>query len=218
MHNRLCVDTGEIVRFTPDWGANSPPGKPGSAEAVLDAAGHVTGQRRPAGGPIPPGGSTLYGQGEGAQWLTAHARPGSTVASSTSAADLQGRSVLSEGVSLIGGGPGLVQDGRPDIGLAASGFSSSALTHRDPRTLAGVGEDGTLLLVVVDGRTTTSVGATLGEAASLMVSLGAVSAMNLDGGGSSTAVVAGTVRNRPMSEGENQSTERPVATAVAVVP
>jgi MYXO-CTERM domain-containing protein len=48
-----------------------------------------------------------------------------------------------------------------------------------------------LILIVVDGRTTVSVGMRCTELADLMVELGAADAVNLDGGGSSTMWVAG---------------------------
>lgn len=57
---------------------------------------------------------------------------------------------------------------------------------RHPRTALGVRADGTVLLVVVDGRTSAGVGMTLADLARHMVNLGAVDAVNLDGGGSTT--------------------------------
>jgi exopolysaccharide biosynthesis protein len=71
-----------------------------------------------------------------------------------------------------------------------------------------------VLLVVIDGRQPRwSVGASLGELARIMRDLGAVEAMNLDGGGSSTMWVEGEVVNRP-----SDGTERKVTTAVLVLP
>jgi exopolysaccharide biosynthesis protein len=62
-----------------------------------------------------------------------------------------------------------------------------------PRTAAAVDETGTKLwLVVVDGRQPGySEGVTLAELAELMVALGAETGLNLDGGGSTTLVMAG---------------------------
>jgi exopolysaccharide biosynthesis protein len=86
---------------------------------------------------------------------------------------------------------------------------------RQARTLAGVTEDGRLLLVTVDGRRPGwSVGMTLPEAARLMRSLGARDALNLDGGGSTTMVVRGQVVNRP----SDRVGERPVSDALYVPP
>ena len=71
----------------------------------------------------------------------------------------------------------------------APSFFGAFVASRQPRTLAGVRPDGTLLLVTVDGRRPGwSVGMTLPEAARLMRSLGATDALNLDGGPSTQLV------------------------------
>lgn len=58
-----------------------------------------------------------------------------------------------------------------------------------PRTAVGIDRDtNEVLLLVVDGRSSTSRGQTLVELARTMVELGADEALNLDGGGSSTMV------------------------------
>jgi exopolysaccharide biosynthesis protein len=51
--------------------------------------------------------------------------------------------------------------------------------------------------MVVDGRQPESRGVRLDELAQLMHDVGAVDALNLDGGGSSALVVHGTLLNRP---------------------
>lgn len=75
-------------------------------------------------------------------------------------------------------------------------------TH--PRTLVGIKEDGTVILAVIDGRQLEySNGASLEMCAVWMNSLGAVTVVNLDGGGSSTFLTrdpqtdAYTVHNSP---------------------
>lgn len=57
-----------------------------------------------------------------------------------------------------------------------------------PRTAIGIKVDGKIFTIVVDGRSTTSIGMTLSELAVLMKDLGAVDAITFDGGGSSTLV------------------------------
>lgn len=82
---------------------------------------------------------------------------------------------------------------------------------RHPRTLVGY-NDKEVLLVTVDGRQPGwSVGMRYHELAMLMQRLGCTDALNLDGGGSTTAWVRGAVRNRP-SGGQ----ERFIANAVLV--
>lgn len=84
----------------------------------------------------------------------------------------------------ISGGGMLVKDGAPMPDLDNS--------TTQPRTAIGYSNNGRFLyLVVVDGRQPFySEGITLNELANLMMALGAKYAMNLDGGGSSTMVVA----------------------------
>ncbi|MDP3274351.1 MAG: phosphodiester glycosidase family protein [Deltaproteobacteria bacterium] len=75
--------------------------------------------------------------------------------------------------------------------------------QRHPRSAIGFSRDGrTLALVVVDGRSARSVGATTPELALILRDLGAWEAVRLDGGGSSTLVVDGRVINQPSDGGE----------------
>lgn len=107
----------------------------------------------------------------------------------------------------VGGAPLLLRDGEV-VGECNSGCG------RQPRTGVGVTAAGKILLVVVDGRQTRwSLGPTYLEFAQIMDDLGAVTALNLDGGGSSTMVVDGEVVNRP-SDGH----ERAISNAILILP
>jgi exopolysaccharide biosynthesis protein len=97
----------------------------------------------------------------------------------------------------LGAGPALVADGEIRVTLDQEAFFGSYLQQPHPRTAAGRTADGDLILMVVDGRQPESRGATLDELADLMLGAGAVQALNLDGGGSSTLVVNGGLVNRP---------------------
>lgn len=67
-----------------------------------------------------------------------------------------------------------------------------------PRTAVGFNADSTrLYFVVVDGRHMTSVGVSLKQMKGIFDALGAVTAVNLDGGGSSTIMVNDEVLNHP---------------------
>lgn len=111
----------------------------------------------------------------------------------------------------VGGMPMLVKKGKN----VAPGSCSSYFCSRNPRTAIGVKKDGTILLVVVDGRSHSSVGMTLNAFGSYMVSLGAEYAVNLDGGGGSTMWTrADGVVNDP----SDYSGERRVTNAVLVLP
>ena len=107
-------------------------------------------------------------------------------------------------LDLIGGRPRLVKDGRI-MGVCEP--DESEFCGRNPRTAVGVTEAGELLMVTVDGRSEESAGATMVELAQLMYDLGAVDALNLDGGGSTTMVVGGQIVNDPSwHDGERRVT------------
>lgn len=72
----------------------------------------------------------------------------------------------------------------------------------NPRTAIGLLGANRFLFVVSDGRTGESEGLSLYELASFMKSLGAQTAYNLDGGGSSTLYFGGRVVNNPTSGGK----------------
>lgn len=108
---------------------------------------------------------------------------------------------------VLGGSPILVEDGSLAVERC-----SKYLCHRHSRTGVGVKADGTVLMVVVDGRQADSKGMTLVEFGRFFMRLGAVDALNLDGGGSSTMVSRGRVVNDP-----SDGVEREVTTALLVV-
>lgn len=62
----------------------------------------------------------------------------------------------------------------------------SSITSTNPRTAIGIKSDGTVVYLVMDGRTTASKGSTLRELAEDMISMGCTTVVNMDGGGSST--------------------------------
>ena len=106
----------------------------------------------------------------------------------------------------IGGSTVLMQDGQIVLGTC-----NGAICSRNPRTAIGLTADGRIVLVVVDGRQSGSVGMSLGELANFFQRLGVVSAMNLDGGGSSAMAIKGKVVNSP-----SDGFERSVTSAILV--
>lgn len=140
-------------------------------------------------------------------------RPGDTVRMSVGVAPFYP-------MEAVGGFPILVRDSAVAEEVERAGNAS--FRGRNPRTAVGVGDGGRrLYLVAVDGRQRPySDGMTLRELASLMLALGASQALNLDGGGSTTLVLADPdssgmlrVANRPSDRGG----ERTVGNALAVV-
>lgn len=88
----------------------------------------------------------------------------------------------------------LVIDGK--INIQNSQYFSS--TTKEPRTLLGQKKDGTWISVVIDGRgKNSSLGVTAKESAEIMLQLGCVNAVNLDGGGSSEMIFRGNIVNSP---------------------
>ena len=113
----------------------------------------------------------------------------------------------------VSGWPLLVNQCTPFTAKELPG--SDAFTRAPhPRTAVGLSKDGnTMYFVVADGRRSGIPGMTLAALAELMSDeLGACTAINLDGGGSSTMWVTDKVVNRP-----SDGVERPVADHLAVV-
>ena len=89
-------------------------------------------------------------------------------------------------------GPTLVVNGKPTIKNGNGGWGVA------PRTAIGQRSDGSIMLLVIDGRQLFgSVGASLKEVQDLMIEYGAVNVANLDGGKSTTMYYEGEVINTP---------------------
>ncbi len=181
--------------------------------------------------PIPADGAVLSAQGVRAKSLAHLWRRVKTGGASADA--LLRFESQPAAVESLGGSPMLVRAGK----IVAPTDDTNFVRGRHPRTIVGRTKNGEALLVTVDGRQPGySEGMTLAEAAKLMIDLGAVDAMNLDGGGSTTFVSKGTVTNRPsdrlvrtngldrilsmVAPGQQVlgNVERPVAAALALVP
>lgn len=114
-------------------------------------------------------------------------------------ADIAREKGIRNGVSF---GPVLVSNGEAaDSAILTSGIN--------PRTAIGQRADGAVLMLVIDGRQVSSLGATYGDVAELMLEYGAVNACNLDGGSSSTMYLHGEYINNCSSAGG----ARPLPTA-----
>ncbi len=203
-----------IVLFTPRWGATtgtktgfeviarvvSPSGRLGSEVdttlEIVDA--HLR------GGTIPKDGVVLSGRGDGADALA-------SLWNDVSTGKAERKATLRVSLS-----PTAFQSVAGKELLVHDDEIVAPRTSRAPRTMIGWNAAGDVLLVTVDGRQPgRAYGMTLIEAADLMHRLGAVEALNLDGGGSTTFVKKGKVVNRPSAQGRR---ERSVAVAIAIVP
>lgn len=197
----LNVDRGgnDVVLYTPMWGGSTPSGA--EIELVVQAAGPIgtlgastvtiVGSRA-ASGAIPADGAVLSGVGPAAQAL----RELANRAGNGTAAQLQLSTAVNATESL-GAHPVLLRDGQRAYPDVADGFTRS----RNPRTLFGWNKAGELFLVTVDGRRDDADGMSLAQAADLLRGLGATDGVNFDGGGGTTFVVKGEVKNLPSDPG-----------------
>jgi exopolysaccharide biosynthesis protein len=108
-------------------------------------------------------------------------------------------------------GPAIVENGAAVDGIehveVDTNFGNHSIQGDQPRTAVGAVSANHLVFVVVDGRSTGySAGVTLPELAQIMVDLGARTAYNLDGGGSSTMVFNGSLVNNPLGKGKERGT------------
>ncbi len=130
--------------------------------------------------------------------------------------EITAEQLLAKGaVQTLSFGPALLEDGK--ISVDSDDEVGRAMAS-NPRTAIGIKSDGTYLFVVSDGRTDESEGLSLLELAQFMQSLGAETAYNLDGGGSSTMVFNGSVVNTPTGGGigNGSGSERKVSDIVYI--
>ena len=89
-------------------------------------------------------------------------------------------------------GPVLIVDGET-VSITGTGGGLN------PRTVIGQAYDGSVLLLVIDGRQTTSLGASYEDCVKIMLQYGAMNAANLDGGSSSVMVYEDRIVNHIVS-------------------
>jgi N-acetylglucosamine-1-phosphodiester alpha-N-acetylglucosaminidase len=138
---------------------------------------------------------------------------------------------ISDFETLIAGVVMLVKDGFNFVEVSATLEDSSTQTSGSiqyfcdivtARTAIGHDSKGNLLLFVVDGRTNDQRGISLSSMADLMIRFGATNAVNLDGGGSATAVLENTCVNMPTDPCTSSDPnfefhcERPVSSLVCI--
>jgi exopolysaccharide biosynthesis protein len=90
--------------------------------------------------------------------------------------------------------PFLVVDGKPSITHGDGGWGLA------PRTAIGQTIDGSILMLVIDGRQIGSIGATLKDVQDIMLEYGAYNVANLDGGASTVLYYHGKIINHPSSQ------------------
>ncbi len=112
----------------------------------------------------------------------------------------------------VAGVPQLIKNGKIDITWEQEKASRSFVEMRHPRTAVAKLKDGKFLMLTADGRSEQSAGLDLYDLAKYMLELGAIDAMNLDGGGSTTMFLDGKVVNKP----SDKEGERKIGDAIVV--
>jgi hypothetical protein len=223
-------DDGEVVVFTSAYGQQTPyPDhtpwvKADNAEGVevaVDANGYVISKTAKRGGTtIPVNGMVLQGIGTtqsgdqaGAKWLDEHAKVGTKLVRTQWATDIGfntdpaddedlGLDPAHPSIDVVNGTHLLMRNA--EVVAPEEGGNENT----DPRTAIGTDGWGRTLLVTVTSKTEGErLGVPIYDLAKIMQDLGAVDALNLDGGGSTTFVVDGQVKNVLSDAG---GVERPV--------
>ncbi len=117
-------------------------------------------------------------------------------------------------LDVVTGVPQLIRNGKIDITWELEKTTKLFVETRHPRTAVAKLKNGRLLLLTADGRSETSAGLDLYDLAAYLLELGAVEAMNLDGGGSTAMFLDGKIVNRP----SDAAGERKVSDVLVVTP
>ena len=129
--------------------------------------------------------------------------------------------LLQAGPLLVDGGKVVFDrdEDREGFSAGAGQFDSDITDGRYPRAALGVSDEW-LIAVACDGRrSNVDGGLSMLELAEVMVELGAESAINLDGGGSTTLVHRGHLLNRPYSSQDQPApASRRVVSALTFLP
>jgi hypothetical protein len=99
---------------------------------------------------------------------------------------------------ILGGGPVLVQNSRVAVDAKAEGFSDAYVRQTAIRSAIGRTAAGNLLIVAVHNRAG-GAGPNFAELAQILQQMGAVEALNLDGGSSTSLYLGGSLLDRPPS-------------------
>ncbi|MGW7053208.1 phosphodiester glycosidase family protein [Streptomyces sp. NPDC054887] len=210
-YNAANVPAGGVGAYTAGWGAADRALTVDAATPVAEAAvrdGRVVAvDDRPGTGPVPEGTTVLVGREAGAAVLGA-LKPGDPVT-------MEYRARTDGGPvprTAVGGRELLVVDGVPQ-NHDGQGNNAAA-----PRTAVGFSRDGgEMQVITVDGRQADSGGVTLTELAVMMKRAGSHSALNLDGGGSSTLVARAPGSDALRVEnGPSDGSERTVPNGLAL--
>ncbi len=210
------VGADELVVFTPEFHRTTLTGR--NVLEVVVRNNKVTGiQDLKGSSEIPANGFVVAATGKARDWLKLRVKPGSALSFSWSLNPIENEDAAKwrQARNMLGGGPQLIRNGQIAIANAQEQISETFIRTGHPRTAIPKLGDEKLLLVTIDGRQAhESIGIPLTTLAEVLRELGAVAAMNLDGGGSTAMVVHDRLVNRP----SDATGERSVSDAILVFP
>lgn len=224
-HDETCFLRDQLIVLTEDAGFTIEP-HAGHTVAIIDDSGRPTASKS---GRASAGQFLLVATGSRQKELADRIATGATVSLSVPLVN------RFPSASAVAGGPTLLRDATPVRQESTEGWpfmkgsrDQATAMHRfvvlrAPRTAIGVRADGTILLLLVDGWRFTddrtaplplNGGVSIEELRLVMADLGAIDAINLDGGGSSALIIEGQVVNHP----SDPDGERAIGDAVLVIP
>ncbi|WP_293274821.1 phosphodiester glycosidase family protein [Microcoleus sp. PH2017_18_LLB_O_A] len=193
--NSAYVESG-IGRYNPDWGGTYTPFS--DDEIVVTVAGDRVVSQSPGGAtgktnfPIPGNGYILA--------LRSDLSPASQLLAGN-LLRLETNTIpanFNRFPYILGGGPVLVQNSRVAVDAKAEGFSDAYVRQTAIRSAIGRTAAGNLLIVAVHNRAG-GAGPNFAELAQILQQMGAVEALNLDGGSSTSLYLGGSLLDRPPS-------------------
>ena len=197
-------DNSDTILYTPELHRSTLTGPEGTEYVVR--SGIVREVRKRSGSSIIPADgfviSTTIGDDDKILKLNDRVR----LARNLNAVETEKQAFFLKAEDIIAGVPQLIKDGKIDIPWEKEKTSKSFVETKHPRTAVAKLKDGKFLMITVDGRQPNhSVGVGLQELAEMLLDLGAMDAMNLDGGGSTTMFLNGETKNKPSDkEGERK--------------
>lgn len=203
----------ELIIFTPEFHRTTltdPDGlevivRSGSIREIRDQKGSSI---------IPADGYVISASGTAREWVLRNLRlrQRARLTLKLSSVEMGQADQWTSATSIVGGGPQLIRNGRVEITNVQEQIPPAFVNDLHPRTAIAKLKSGHVLLVTVDGRQAASIGMSLNMLAELLIEFGAVEAINLDGGGSTTMVITNKLVNKP----SDAAGERPVSDAILV--
>lgn len=195
----LAVNSGYVQagigRYTHGWGASYTPIV--DNEIVVTVRDNVVSEQQTMGKantgsiPIPADGEDYLLAFRSNRTAGANFTPGTPVLLTSESQP----AVFEQYPNVIGGGPLLIHDRNIVLNPQLEGFSTNFIQGSAPRTAVGKTADGTWIIATMHDRVGGR-GPNLSETAQIMQQLGAVDALNLDGGSSSSLYLGGQLLNR----------------------